>query len=81
MAKTLTVINDEATFEMSLKGGKLPENFEAHIVTEPMHKRTGTNRVSQVPDISLHTCHALCGPRQALENLTNAVLLYWLLAR
>ena len=35
----------------------------------------GTQWVSQVPVISLYTCHAL-QHRQILQNLTNAILLY-----
>lgn len=31
----------------------------------------GTTRASQVPDASLHAYHALCGPRQTLQNLTR----------
>ncbi len=39
---------------------------------DPMHLPTsGTPRASQVPGVSLHTCHALCRPRQALGELTN----------
>ena len=33
--------------------------------------QSGTRRVSQVPDASLHACHALGGPRQTLGNLTT----------
>jgi len=31
----------------------------------------GTNRVSQVLNASLYTCHALSGPRQTLRNLAS----------
>jgi len=39
----------------------------------------GAARVSQVPGISLHACHALRRPRQTLQDLTIAVPLCWLL--
>ena len=46
----------------------------------PMHlPMTGTHRASQVPGVSLHTCHALCRPRQALGELTKVPSLCWLL--
>jgi len=38
----------------------------------------GTLRVSQVPDASRHTYHALDGPRQALGELTLTFSLCWL---
>ena len=46
----------------------------------PMHlPMTGTLWVSQVPGVSLHTCHALSRPRQTLGELTILLSLYWLL--
>ena len=45
------------------------------IVGNPMYRPSaGTHRVSQVPDASLHTCHALRGPRQTLGELTRNAL-------
>ena len=50
------------------------------IVGNPMYRPSaGTHRVSQVPDASLHTCHALRGPRQTLGQLTKTLSLCWLL--
>ncbi len=43
----------------------------------PAHLRCpGTTRVSQVPGISLHASHALCGPRQTLRALTLSSALF-----
>ncbi len=39
-------------------------------------RRPGIIRVSQVPDVSLHTSHALCGPRQTLRALTRFSALF-----
>ena len=36
----------------------------------------GATRVSQVPGISLHASHALCGPRQTLRALTSFSALF-----
>ena len=41
----------------------------------------GTRRASQVLVASLHTYHALCGPRQTLGDLTKTIPLGWLLVR
>ena len=50
------------------------------IVGNPMYRPSaGTHRVSQVPDASLHTCHALRRPRQTLGELTKTLSLCWLL--
>ncbi len=70
------------------KGLRLPYNLSFRvclpapgpIVGNPMYRPSaGTHRVSQVPDASLHTCHALCRPRQSLGELTKALSLCWLL--
>ena len=70
------------------KGLRLPYNLSFRvclpapgpIVGIPMYRPSpGTHRASQVPDASLHTCHALCGPRQSLGELTKALSLCWLL--
>ena len=37
--------------------------------------QAGTDRVSQVPDASLHASHALGGPRQTLGELTKNAFL------
>jgi len=70
-------------------GLRLPYNFSLRlrlpargsvVDKDPMHlPTTGTLRASQVPGVSLHTCHALCRPRQALGELTNTLSLCWLL--
>ena len=70
------------------KGLRLPYNLSFRvclpapgpIVGNPMYRPSpGTHRASQVPDASLHTCHALSRPRQALGELTKALSLCWLL--
>jgi hypothetical protein len=70
------------------KGLRLPYHFSFRvrlpapgpIVGNPMYRPSaGTHRVSQVPDASLHTCHALRGPRQTLGELTKTLSLCWLL--
>ena len=70
------------------KGLQLPYNLSFRvclpapgpIVGNPMYRPSaGTHRASQVPGVSLHTCHALCRPRQALGELTKALSLCWLL--
>jgi hypothetical protein len=70
------------------KGLRLPYHFSFRvclpapgpIVGNPIYRpSTGTHRVSQVPDASLHTCHALRGPRQTLGELTKTLSLHWLL--
>lgn len=69
------------------KGLRLPYNLSfrvclpapGSIVGNPMYRPSaGTHRASQVPDASLHTCRALCRPRQALGELTKALSLCWL---
>ena len=71
------------------KGLRLPYHFSFRvrlpapgpIVGNPMYRPSaGTHRVSQVPDASLHTCHALSRPRQSLGELTKTLSLCWLLA-
>ena len=43
----------------------------------PAHLRCpGTTRVSQVPGITIHASHALCGPRQTLRALTLSSALF-----
>jgi hypothetical protein len=70
------------------KGLRLPYNLSFRvclpapgpIVGNPMYRPiAGTHRASQVPGASLHTCHALSRPRQALGELTKALSLCWLL--
>ena len=39
----------------------------------------GTHRASQVLNVSLHPCRALCRPRQTLDALTKACAPCWLL--